>query len=52
MKQLEQLEEKNELLNPKKFVEEKARLEKAEELLKIIVFFKICIGQHLNILIS
>lgn len=33
---LEQLEEKNELLNPKKFVEEKARLEKAEELLKII----------------
>lgn len=33
---LEQLEEKNELLNPKKFIEEKVRLEKIEELLKII----------------
>lgn len=33
---LEQLEEKNKLLNPKKFVEEKVRLEKVEQLLKII----------------
>lgn len=33
---LEQLEEKNELLNPKKFIEEKIRLEKIEALLQII----------------
>lgn len=33
---LEQLEEKNELLNPKKFIEEKTKLEKTQELLQII----------------
>lgn len=33
---LEQLEEKNKFLNPRKFIEEKTRLEKIEELLKVI----------------
>ena len=35
-KLLEQLDEKNELLNPKKFIEEKTKLEKVQELLGII----------------
>ena len=34
-KLLEELEEKNELLNPKKFIEEKTRLKKIQELLQI-----------------
>lgn len=33
---LEQLDEKNELLNPKRFIEEKTKLEKAQELLQIV----------------
>lgn len=33
---LEQLEENNKLLNPKKFVEEKTRLEKIDELLQLV----------------
>ena len=33
---IEQLEEKNELLNPKKFIEEKTKLEKIQELLEIV----------------
>lgn len=33
---LEELDEKNELMNPKKFVEEKAKLEKTQELLQIV----------------
>lgn len=35
-KLLEQLDNKNELLNPKKFIEEKGKLEKIQELLQII----------------
>lgn len=33
---LEQLEQKNELLNPKKFIEEKTKLEKTQELLQLV----------------
>ena len=33
---LEEIEEKNELLNPKKFIEEKTKIEKIQELLKIL----------------
>lgn len=33
---LEQLEEKNDMLNPKKFIEEKTKLEKTQELLQLV----------------